>query len=762
MKNYQLLCLGLCLLFSTFCQAQEKSKTQAVRITESVKIDGSLDEAFWKTQAAVSESYFTQNSPNNGDPSEFKTRVYTVYDDKAIYFAAELLDPNPELIATELGLRDSDDSRNTDMFGVSIDTYNKQQNAFNFRVSAAGVQTDQFITPNGWDQNWDAVWNSAVQKTDEGWIVEIEIPYFALRFPKEEVQTWGINFFRLIQRKQEYSYWNPVDASVSGFVNQFGELSGLESLEPPLRLSITPYLTAYAIRNEENQTDFTMTGGADLKWGLNEAFTLDMTLVPDFGQVQSDNVILNLSPFEVRFAENRPFFTEGVELFAKGDVFYSRRVGQSTHFVGEYDEEREELVSTPNEAPLLNATKISGRTAGGTGIGFFNAVTNHTYATVKNKETGEKRRVMADPLTNFNVMVVDQNLKNNSNISLINTNVTRWNGGRDANVTGVDFRFRDKTNTYQARGSARVSQVWTNDENGERKNTHGYRYNYSLGKVSGTWQYNFGQNVESKHYNPNDMGFLGAPNEVSSWVEGGYNRFKPFMNGKILSFSLWTGIWHEKLEAPNEFVNMGQWANMNVRFKNFWNFGANFGTRFTRGKNWFTPRVEGRHVDRPQNSNLNFWAGTDSRKKLRLNAYGGIWWSNELNQLDNWFGITPRFRASDKLTINHSFEYTRVRRERDWATHLDEEDAIIFGQREREQITNTMNIAYTFNALMGVTFRARHYWSKVWYQDFFELNETGWFDETAYDGMDGDTPIHDTNFNAFNIDLVYFWQFAPG
>lgn len=295
-------------------------------------------------------------------------------------------DNSGEPIRQELGIRD-DDSRNADQFGVILDTYQNGQNAFYLKVSAAGVQTDIFINRGRSDYNWDAVWKSEAKITETGWQVEMEIPYSAIRFPKNANQDWNVNFMRKIQSKNETSYWNYVDNSVDGLVNQSGILTGLKGIKPPLRLSVSPYITSYYNKSgSESSTD--LTGGMDLKYGLTESFTLDMTLIPDFGQTVSDNLVYNLGPFEVQYAENRAFFTEGTELFNKGGLFYSRRVGQS--FGSVELQVSDSLISRPTEAPLLNASKITGRTKSGLGIGFFNAITNRTFAEVYDKETKQK------------------------------------------------------------------------------------------------------------------------------------------------------------------------------------------------------------------------------------------------------------------------------------------------------------------------------------------------------------------------------------
>ncbi|MEL7533157.1 MAG: DUF5916 domain-containing protein, partial [Bacteroidota bacterium] len=328
--RYSLFLSFLCLIFGTSLWGQQTDEfhLKAQNTDEIPLIDGILDENVWQT-AASSKSAFIQASPNNGQPSTSLTEVIVLYNDFSIYVGARLYDEQPELIQKELGLRD-EMGKNTDLFSIGFDTYLNRQNAFLFMVTAAGVQADAYLTPSDDDFNWNAVWSSAVAITDFGWSVEVEIPYSALRFPKKEVQSWGLNFGRVVKRYQEESYWHPINPNLNGVVNQFGTLDGLVGIKPPVRLQLTPYVTGY-LQKDPNQSAWgtSLTGGMDLKYGINESFTLDMSLIPDFGQVRSDNVVLNLSPFEVRFDENRPFFTEGTELFnSRGNQFYSRRVGE--------------------------------------------------------------------------------------------------------------------------------------------------------------------------------------------------------------------------------------------------------------------------------------------------------------------------------------------------------------------------------------------------------------------------------------------------
>ena len=305
-------------------------------------IDGKLDDTIWLS-ADIADN-FIQYSPYNGSPSKYRTEVRVLYDNSAIYIGAMMYDPNPDSIYKELGERDSDYGLNADQFTIDISPYNDGINGATFKISVSGVQSDRPPRSSSGGRNaggggygggghgdtWDAVWQSSTSIVEDGWIAEIKIPYSALRFPKDEVQTWGINFWREVRRNREQSSWNYVDREIGATFNHLGEITQIRDIEPPLRLSFTPYLSGYLEQSPGvSKPGFTYNGGLDLKYGISESFTLDATLVPDFGQVQSDDQVLNLSPYEVRYNEKRPFFMEGTELFNKGNIFYSRRIGSS-------------------------------------------------------------------------------------------------------------------------------------------------------------------------------------------------------------------------------------------------------------------------------------------------------------------------------------------------------------------------------------------------------------------------------------------------
>lgn len=749
-------------MFVSTAYAQvEKRSIEATRVQAPPKIDGLLEDSWGMDQVEAVKFY--QAEPNNGEPASFDTKVRVLYTDYGIYIGARMYDDDPRNIKTELGARD-DMGKNTDQFGVLFDTYNTGQNAFGFVVNASKVQSDVFLTPNDDDRSWDAVWKSAVSIDDEGWVVEMEIPFSAIRFPKKEEAVWGINFMRQIKDKAEESFWNFVDNSVEGFVNQSGQLTGLKNIKPPVRLFFNPFIAGGVSHDSGTDSwDETYSAGMDIKYGINESFTLDMSLIPDFSQVQSDNQVLNLSPFEVRFNENRPFFTEGTELFSKAGIFFSRRIGKSFGSVNLGPDE--ELIESPAEAPLINATKISGRTKGGLGIGVLNSMTGETEAKIRNTTTGEVRKEQVDPFTNFNVLVLDQALKNNSNIGLINTNVLRSNHGNNANVTAMDFRIFDKSNTFRVSGSGAISQVMTNDGNDNYDNDVGYSYNINLGKVSGKWQYNIGRNFETDNYNINDLGFLRSNNEISHRAMLSYNVFKPV--GIWNRTGIWTGVFHNALYEPNKTtgwsINWETWAQL----KNFWNYNVNVGFNVGDNLDYFDPRTEGYFIRKPWSFFSNFWLGTDGRKAIRISVFKGLWRRPDWEQGEDWHGANIRVRASNKLSFRYNLERFKTSDDRGFVTHLydtnDDLSEVVYGTRDVTTMGNIISMAYTFNEKMNVNVRARHNWTRVKYFGFSQLNQWGDLESTTYTGMDNDgNPIHDTNFNAFNIDLVYTWQIAPG
>ncbi|MCK5822888.1 MAG: carbohydrate binding family 9 domain-containing protein [Bacteroidales bacterium] len=744
---YFLIIFFICVNASAQDKNPIKKQINSVKISTAPKIDGVLDDKIWEDIPVATD--FIQFDPINGAKPSQKTKVKLAYDNSAIYVGAFMYDSSPKKIAR--GLSQRDNINNTDWFLIYIDPYNDAITSYGFLLTASGVQVDMKATTEGEDGNWDAVWESSTKINDKGWVAELKIPYSALRIPKKDIQTWGLNMFRYTNRNKEKITWNFIDKKVSGFTNQQGELLGIKNIEPPLRLSFTPYLSSYVEKQPDSDNfSYFIKGGLDLKYGLNESFTLDMMLIPDFGQVQSDDQILNLGPFETYFSEKRAFFTEGTELYEKAEIFYSKRIGSTPEKY--YDIElnnNEKITDNPSETQLINSTKITGKTKKGLSVGFLNAMTTNTFATVKDTITGNKRKIKTQPFTNYNLVVLDQSLKNNSYISIINTNMSRFEDNYTANVTGTDFTLKNKKNTYAIIAKGAVSQINTDTSN----NDIGAYYDVDFSKISGNFRATYTQRLETDTYNPNDMGFLQNNNEIMNRIILRYNIYNPFW--KLLNLYNYFNMSYSTLYSPRKYTRLNLSYNLNTTFKNYMSVGFNMNVSPIERHDYFEARVPNRLFILPSSENTNIWISSDHRKKLSFNTYLGAYKTNSNdNEFGYWVGFSPRFRPNNKLLINWDVDYDFTNNDKGYVD--DSNDTIFFGRRNMQTITNTLDLSYIFNNKSSLKFRLRHYWSEVTYDKFYELQEDGYLRNSAY------SENNDINYNAFNIDLVYKWNFAPG
>lgn len=747
--------LTLFFLLVLLYQANAQKSLNAKRISSAITVDGLLDEAAW-SEAEIATDFVTI-SPVPGKSPAQNTVVKVLYDDEAIYISAFMEEVSRDSILTELTQRD--DVGNTDAFMILLDTYRNGTDGILLLVGATGVQYDAQKDNDGdEDSDWDAVWFSGVNLTDSGWTCEMKIPYSAIRFPSSSTQEWTINFLRIQRRKNARSSWNEIDPEVSGLFNQSGILRNIENIEPPLRLSFTPYLSTYLTHYHDenadpvNSTGYSYNAGMDVKYGINDAFTLDMTLIPDFGQVESDDLVVNLSPFEVQLSEKRPFFTEGLEMFSKGDIFYTRRVGGSALNYGDYElADNESYLSNPQIPQLYNATKVSGRTNKGLGVGIFNAVEAKTESTILHEDDNSERKITTQPLTNYNVIVLDQNLKNNSYISVINTNV--WRQGAefyDANVTATEFTFKDKEQKYSLGGLAAYSvQAF----NGEDNNT-GHRAGLELEKISGIWKLWAEYEEISPNYNHNDLGFLRNANERNAEVGVEYSIYDPIWI--INRGNFWFDVEYSRLFEPsvytNTHYNWGFWTQL----KNFWDVNMWFNYS-TDKKDYFEPRTEdfSRYIIRPEFYSGGFWVGTDNRKKFRLSLNGNLYNLNEEGRWGYFYSLSPRYRFSDQFSVYLSWNYNIQYDDTGWVDDGSNGE-IYIGQRDVRNVTNLANITYTFNDKMGINIRTRHDWYTAVYNTYHEL------------GQNGDIPLSeyeadlDFSNSYFSVDFGFNWNFAPG
>jgi len=750
MKRLSFLFILIVVCFTV--DAQKKS-VEAYSISTPLTIDGILDEPAY--QLAQPAKDFIQLAPYNGNPSFQPSEVRFFYDQTAIYVGAMLYDSHPDSIFNYLTARDNIGM--ADYFGVYFDPYNKGQLAYGFFINPAGVQTDIKAIKGEHDEedgNWDAVWESKTRITDKGWIVEMRIPYSALRFPDQEIHVWGLNMFRNIRRYNSNNSWSMIDRNVMGFIHQQGELTGIKNITPPVRLTFTPYAATYLeYKDGSSSPDFIYKGGLDLKYGINESYTLDMMVIPDFGQIQSDDERLNLSPYEVYYDERRQFFTEGVELFNRGNIFYSRRIGTNPKFGDRADDaidnsKNEIIDDRPSETQLVNATKISGRNTQGLAIGFLNAMSLQSHATLRDTITGQTREVLIQPFTNYNVSVLDQSLKNNSYISLINTNMWMSNDPFMANVTATEFQIRDKSKTYAISGKGGVSH------RGSDETETGWFGKVDLTKNSGKLHYGIGQEIYSDKYNPNDMGYLRRNNEMETEVWINHRLVNPFWIFREFHSNLW---WeYARVINPSDFFGQEIGFFTYGLFKN--NYGMEMNGGWESEKNdYYEPRVDGRYFYNPDSWWGNLELHTDRRNALNFYFHVGGFERPDFTEYSIWTHVGINWRLGQHLQLEYDFESNQHINDRGYIEKSEANDTIWFARRDIDMLENRLEIKYAFNNALSLRLRGRHNWAMVDRKEYYTLNTDGSLKtDPEY------SENQDENNNWFNVDLILRWVFAPG
>ncbi|MFO8087632.1 MAG: DUF5916 domain-containing protein [Bacteroidales bacterium] len=734
-------------LFWTVSGLAQNTKTYSAQRTENPpKIDGVI-EPLWQ-QSATGDGFWMYE-PSNHKKASYDTHFYILYDDQALYIACMMYDPQPDSILSELGQRDEVEDLNADHISIDFLPFADGMNGYAFKVTPDNLQSDEKYSSTGTDKNWDAVWHSATSIQDSGWVAEFSIPWSAIRFPQKEKQQWGFTIWRNIRRYREWSTWTQMDKTTSNVFDEYAILENINNIKPPLRLSFTPYFSAYADRIERDMS-YSYQGGLDLKYGINESFTLDMTLIPDFGQVISDDIILNLTPYEVQYSEKRPFFTEGTELFNKGGIFYSRRIGdtpQNYHDVQSKLDSGETIVENPDKTQLINATKLSGRTSKGLGIGVFNAMTSNTYAKVQGLNN-ETRLINTQAFTNYNMIVLDQNLKNNSYVTFVNTNATIFKDQQSANVSGTVFKLLESNKKYGLGGKFLLSHKYTPLS----KTELGFNYQVYLSKEKGNFLFTAERKTISKKYNPNDMGYLAKNNYSNNQLNMTYRILNPVW--KILNWNTSLNISHEELYKPRSYSYLNLSLNTNGTFRNHLSVGGNFSIYPTEVTDYYEARVAYTPFNKPSYWSSGFWLSSDYRKVLAFDGNIDYDRQKEWNANRYKLSLSPRIRISDQLFVTLGSSLDKSYNYRGFVTY--QEPDIIFGRRYTQTLTNTFTGRYAFNVKHSINMKVRHYWATVDYKQYYFLLENGALTPAQI------TDDYDINFNAFNVDVSYRWTFAPG
>ncbi len=696
-------------------------EVRAKRSEEAIRIDGNLSEAVW--QGAGFDG-FTQSNPADGKPASERTEVWVAFDEKALYVAARLYDSDPAKIVGLLGRRD--DELDSDWFSFAVDPYFDRRSGYQFSVNPAGSVIDKTLYNDEWnDSTWDGIWESAARVDNKGWTVEMRIPYDQLRFPVRGEYVWGVNFKRTIQRKNEQDYYSWVPKEENGFVSHFARLTGIRGIHPGRHFEAIPYTVGkLAFRPQEEGNPF-RTGsdlfasvGLDLKYGLRSNLTLDLSLNPDFGQVEVDPAEVNLSVFETYYSERRPFFIEGANIFSFGfggansnwgfnwmnpEFFYSRRIGRPPQ--GPVDSDG--FADFPESTTILGAAKLTGKVAGNWNVGFLSAATAREYAAID--DSGGPSRQEVEPFSGYGVLRAQKEFhQGRQGLGFIATGVFRdLNApglkqilGRQALVLGGDGWLQlGKSQQWALTGWLGASRVAGSRDyilGLQRSSLHyfqrpdapylalaadatslsGWSGRLALNKQKGNIVFNAALGALSPGFEANDLGYQWRGDYVNSHLVTGYNWLHP---GKVFRSASLTAAVARGWDFGGNAIMKNYFVFANGEFLNYWGgslqLGANeasFDKEATRG---------GPLLRQPPGYSLSVDAYSDSRKPLVLSLYG---YASRRRDGSRDLGGGPQLRwkprSNVSLTLHPEVEFYDTYRQ--WVANVDDElNTATFGKR---------------------------------------------------------------------------------
>jgi hypothetical protein len=786
----------------------------------SIQIDGIGDEPVWNEAAVATD--FVQFQPAEGDRSTEGTEARVVYGRDALYVFMRAYDSEPDAVVGQLTRRDQ--GSHSDQLGVVIDSYFDRRTAFHFAVNPVGVKTDIYrFDDTGEDSGWDAVWDVATGATSDGWAAEFRIPYSQLRFRDADEQTWGINFMREIARRQETAVWAPTARSDGAIVSRFGELRGLRDLSAPNRMEIVPYTLGSLERatgdgqNPYYSPNATFgTAGVDVKYGITSNLTLDVTVNPDFGQVEADPAQVNLSAFETFLPERRPFFVEGSSIFNFGigigdgdgsaeSLFYSRRVGRAPQ--GSADPGGG-FTEVDDRTTILGAWKLSGKTAGGWSIGALHAVTAEERALVT-PAVGDEYQQSVEPFSNYGVLRVQKDFREGrSAVGLIGTGLVRGSdaAGRlelrsSAYTGGVDFRHRFESERWQLSGYVLGSHVRGSAEaiartqrsparyfqrpdaervsyDPDRTSLDGASASVGISKISGGfWRVGSGVNTRTPGFEANDVGFMNSADYLTHWGWLGYHRGAP--QGPFRRWALNLNGWHN-WNFDGDRTGTGGNVNLNAQLQSYWNVWGGVNRELDASS---AGMLRGGPLFRRDGS-TNFWGGfgTDSRRAVQVNLGGH---GNVRPDSDSWsFGLSPnvRIRPSGRATFNVGAFLNRNLDDRQWVALVETDDPhYVFGRIDQTTVGVTARADYAFTPTLSLQLYAQPFLSAGAYSHFKQVADpmaaryTDRFspigvrleDGRYHADLDGDgseEAFFDPDFNIRQLrsNVVLRWEYRPG
>jgi hypothetical protein len=770
----------------------------ATRVSRAPVIDGRLDDEAWQDVEAAAS--FTQQDPDEGQPATERTELRIAYDDEAVYIGARMYDGEPLLIARRLSSRD--DESDADSLDVYLDPMHDHQTGAGFQISAAGVQRDAILYNDSWDDsNWDSVWQSAVTVDGEGWTAELRIPLSQLRFTFGARQTWGVNAMRFIRRKNERDWLELVPKTESGRASRMAHLTGMDGLRPKRHVALLPYTAGRAefvqparVGNPFNDGSRAFaTAGVDLKWGVTSSLTLDGTVNPDFGQVEVDPAVVNLSQFETFFPEKRPFFLEGAQIFGNfgqggannfwgfntsdPDIFYSRRIGRTPQVSASG-----EFTDLPAATTILGAAKLTGKTRNGWSFGLLNAVTDRETARVESEAIRGVATV--EPLTNYLVMRMRRDIGRRAGAGLLATAVSRRldtpamqdSLASSAYVFGGDgYWFLDRDNEWVVTGKLAGSWIQGNTTmmtraqraaqryfqrpdaphvtlDPSRTSLDGFTGRVNLNRNSGLLHVNAALWGVSPGFESNDLGFFTSGDRFGGHAVVMWRDVTP--GGIVREWNAWTAKWFTfnfNRERQGDGINGNSW----VQFRNYWSVSGGYGIfrevfddRLTRGGpsailpaawNW---RL---NLDSDQRHLVSFSTGY----ALSRTDAGGSNWNAR---------FSVNIKPSPRLTISTGPEWSENDTVAQYVRSVADQTATetyggryVFGHLAQQQLTIPMRANVILTPRMSIQVYAQPLIAVGDYDTFKELARPRTFDFLAY-GSDIGELLYDDRTNIYRAD----------
>jgi len=796
--------------------------TQKVNLGETIAIDGLLTDLAWNSVPWASD--FTVFDPNNGEKPSQSTKFKITYDEKFLYVGIRCYDSVPSKIEKRLARRDNFSG---DWIEINIDSYNDKRTGFSFNVSAAGVKGDEFISQNGdfWDASWNPIWYTATQIDHEGWSAEMKIPFSQLKFGEQKEQIWGLQLNRRFFREEERSLWQPVSLDAPGWVSEFGVLRGLIDIQPQKQLEIQPFLVnqydAYpsqAGNPFRDGSDYGLNVGLDAKIGLTNDLTLDLTVNPDFGQVDADPGAIALDGFQIFFEERRPFFIENKNIFdfefadGNDNIFYSRRIGRSPQ--GFANSTETEFVDQPTNSTILGAAKFSGKTKNGWSLGLLESITGNMYAGIEDL-AGNERSELVEPLTNYIVGRVQKDF--NERNSFIGGIFTATNRNIPDNLDflrssaysgGVDFKHSWKNRNYYVEGNIVGSHITGSQQAIERTQnsiTHlfqrvdashvdvdpdrtsltGSGGKLALGKAGGgNWRYDGGVIWRSPELELNDIGFLRQADEIKQTANVRRLFIKPtnFYRRANLGLSQYS-----------TFDFDGNYNRIQYEFQGFINYKNNWWTEVGAAHK---PRIFSNTVlrggPRWRWSDENFaylFFGSDSRKKMSftLGYVNSQAAENNFSLKRYVFRLYYQPFDAFNLSISSEFEENPNKTQYVTETSFDGDARYITGNIDQKTFSTAIRFNYSVNPNLSIQYYGEPFISRGTYTDFNYVNNpiaenlservtlfsenqiSGSADTNNYlidEDIDGaiDYQIENPNFSyvQFRSNLVLRWEYIPG